>query len=219
MTQLHQNGDTSLHDIGGHLCVQRGPRGIRTMVESFPELLKIAAEEIPLDNEDLDALGKYFPAGAPRPPGAKAGLPDLPADRLDPGYTQYLDAHFETLGNEISELKERIPAQAEARFGMADDIVRWVDRTFWPNDRSAEAVRELAHAVRRNDVAAFVDGEGFARYDRDEGDRKAARWRHADLLNLVDQVGAKVKAQTGVDADTVDSVVSVLLDELREGGE
>ena len=187
MTQLHQNGDTSLHDIGGHLCVQRRPRGIRMMVESFPELLKIAAEEIPLDNDELAAMGTFFPngaAGAPLPPGARAGLPDLPADRLDPGYTQYLDAHFETLGNEISELKERIPAQAdpaEARFRMADDIVRWVDRTFWPNDRSAEAVRELAHAVRRNDVAAFVDGEGFARYDHDEGDRFKKRMEGFDL--------------------------------------
>ena len=190
MTQLHQNGDTSLHDIGGHLCVQRGPRGIRTMVQSFPELLEIAAGEIPLDNKDLDALGKYFPAGAagaPRPPGAKAGLPDLPADRLDPGYTQYLDAHFETLGNDINELKKRIiPAQADAdpaqaRHRIADDIVRWVDRTFWPNDRSAEAVRELAHAVRRNEVAAFVDREGFARYDHDEGDQFKKRMEGLDL--------------------------------------
>ena len=111
MTQLHQHRDTSLHDIGGHLCVQRGPRGIRMMVQSFPELLEIAAEEIPLANDELAALGTFFPngaAGAPLPPGAKAGLPDLPADRLDPGYTQYLDAHFDTLGNGINELKKRI---------------------------------------------------------------------------------------------------------------
>ena len=58
---------TSLHDIGGHLCVQRGPRGIRTVVQSFNELLEIAAEEIPLDNKDLDALGRFFVAGEPRP--------------------------------------------------------------------------------------------------------------------------------------------------------
>ena len=190
MTQLHQHRDTSLHDIGGHLCVQRGPRGIRMMVESFPELLKIAAEEIPLANDELAAMGTFFPngaAGAPLPPGARAGLPDLPADRLDPGYTQYLDAHFETLGNDINELKKRIiPAQADAdpaqaRHRIADDIVRWVDRTFWPNDRSAEAVRELAHAVRRNEVAAFVDREGFARYDHDEGDQFKKRMEGLDL--------------------------------------
>ena len=64
---------------------------------------------------------------------------------------------------------------------MADDIQRWVDRTYWPNDRTASAVRSLAHAVRRNDVAAFVDGEGFARYDNDEGDRFKKRMEGFDL--------------------------------------
>ena len=182
MTELYRQGDTSLHDIGGHLCIQRGPRALRAMVASFPELLEIAAGEIRLDNDQLAGLGKFFPAGTPRPPGARAGLPDLPADRLDPGYTQYLDAHFETVGNGLAELKKLFAAQVDAqadpgeeRGRMADDIVRWVDATWWPNDRSAEAVRELAHAIRRNDVAAFVDGEGFARYDHDEPDRLKKR--------------------------------------------
>ena len=116
-------------------------------------------------------------------------------------------------------LPDTDPAQAdpaEARFRMASDIERWVDRTWWPNDRSAEAVRELAHAVRRNDVAAFVDGEGCARYDNDEGDRKAARWKKTDLLNRIDRVCQTIKKRTYTDNDTADMMEDLLRNELDE---
>ena len=43
-------------------------------------------------------------------------------------------------------------APATERGQIAAEIERRVDRTYRPNDRSAEAVRELAHAVRRNDL-------------------------------------------------------------------
>ena len=207
MTELYRKADTSLHDIGGHLCIQRGPRGIRTTVQSLSELLEIAAEEVPVSLTELDTLARdYFPAGAPLPPGARSGLPRMPADRLDPGYTQYLDARFEALGNDIGELKEILDPDygkdpdPQERVQIAGQIERWVDATFWPNDRSAEAVRELAHAIRRNDLKTFVEGEGCARYDNDEGDRKVAAFKHVELLNRIDDHREKANGHPAAQA-------------------
>ena len=90
-----------------------------------------------------------------------------------------------------------------------------MDRTYWPNDKSAEAVRELAHAIRRNDAKAFVDGEGAARYDNDAGDRKVAAWKHLDLLNMIDDAEQEARSESGLDADTAVGALQRLKEKLE----
>ena len=90
-----------------------------------------------------------------------------------------------------------------------------MDRTYWPNDKSAQAVRELAHAIRRNDLAAFVDGEGTARYDNDAGDRKVAAWKHLDLLNMIDDAEQEARSESGLDADTAVGALKRLKEKLE----
>ena len=58
----NRNGElvVSLHDIAGHLCVQRGPRGIRQKIPTPDQAIAVAGD-IGLDDADAEKLvRKYF---------------------------------------------------------------------------------------------------------------------------------------------------------------
>ncbi len=184
----NRNGElvVALHDIAGHLCVQRGPRGIRQKIPTPDQAIAVAGD-IGLGDETLTGLiGKYFGTA----PEGRTVLKTV--SNAGPGIVSHViafcddgsvwrkdtdvndsDAAWEALTPLPGSVADpAVPADPTHERGqIAGEIERWVNQTYWPNDRSAEAVRELAHAIRRNDLREFVDGEGCARYDNDEGDR------------------------------------------------
>ena len=235
MKELHRtNLHDSLFDIGGRLFYRVGPGGNREPVASIDELVRCAGAMKLNDKVLAELVEAYF---SPEPPtvlstvsNAGPGITSHVIAFCDDGSvwrkdTDVNDTAWEPLApvpGSWAALAGRGKADpAQARHRMAADIERWVNQTYWPNDKSAEAVRELAHAIGRNDVADFVDGEDCARYDRDEGDRKAARWKRTDLLNLVDRACQEIRERSYTDADTADMMKDLLEKEIEEalGGE
>ena len=89
----NRNGElvVSLHDIAGHLCVQRGPRGIRQKIPT-PDQAIAVADDIGLDDDDDEKLvRKYFgQAGEQAAPEGRTVLKTV--SNAGPGITSHVIA-------------------------------------------------------------------------------------------------------------------------------
>ena len=85
----NRNGElvVSLHDIAGHLCVQRGPRGIRQKIPTPDQAIAVAGD-IGLDDDDADQAGREVLRAGRRTgrPGGQDGLENRIQRR--PGHRQ-----------------------------------------------------------------------------------------------------------------------------------
>ena len=160
----NRNGELviSLHDIGGHLCVQRGPRGIRQKVHT-PEQAIAAGDDIGLDDETLTGLvGKYFgTAGAGAAPEGRTVLKTVA--NAGPGLTGHVlafcdDGSVWRKDTDVNRLRRRL--------GGPDPVARLAGRPrrrAGPGDR-ARPDRQRNRAVGgRHLLAQRQERRGGAR--------------------------------------------------------